>query len=172
MSTIQRDEVETYHRYTAHEAEPVLEMSAEAVRRRAARGPLGDGDVPDGIMYLRSDTNRTATSQGAVNGAISPSELIGNLRSYIESLKSELAARSEELRRREEEHQAESFSENHLLAGTRVHGPKVSSTEPQNGRGGYVESPTEGKQASPYDSQEAQTGGRVLRSWRQRLLGF
>ncbi len=101
----------------------------------------------------------------------SPSELIDYLRSYIESLKRELAARNEELRRWEEERQEESLREDHLLAEAcgRAHGLQVPSLKPRNAREGHVESPQRTEPPSPMAARNPHTS--VRRPWWLRVLG-
>lgn len=148
-------------------------MSVYAVRRRAARGPLNKENDPDGTAYIRLDTNPTATKHGATSSATvtSPSELIDNLRSYIESLKRELAARNEELRRREEEHREQSLRENHLLAETsgRAHGLQAPSLKIQNAREEHGESPQRTEPTPPMTARGPHTS--VRRPWWLRVLG-
>lgn len=173
--TIQRDEIANSQQHTLHEAAPLLEMSVDVLRKRAARGPLNDENDPYGTMHIRSYNNPTAMKHGATSNATatSPRELVGNLRSYIESLKSELAARNEELRRREEEHREQGLRKDHLPArrGGCVAGLEAPSAKPQNGRRGHVESADRSKEEAPLGNQEAQTGRHSLRWW-QSLLGF
>ena len=153
----QRGEAAISQRYTVHEAALLLGMSADAVRKRAARGHLNKEKAPDGTMYIRLDTNQTATRQSATSNetAISPTELIDGLWSYIESLKSELAVRNEELRRWEEEHREESRRKDHLLAAAYEGMPKLEtpSSEPP----------------SPMAARGPHAG--VRRTWWLRLLG-
>lgn len=168
--TIQRDELANSQQHTSREAAPLLEISVDVLRKRAARGPLNEENDPCGTMHIRSYNNPTATKHGATSNATatSPSELVGNLRSYIESLKSELAARNEELRRREEEHREQGLRKDHLSARTGgcVVGLEAPSAKPQNSRRGYVESADRSKEEAPFGNQEAQTGRHRLRWWR------
>lgn len=170
--TIQRNEIANSQQYTVHEAAPLLEMSANVLRKRAARGPLNEERDPHSAMHIRS-SNPTATKHGATSNATatSPSELVGNLRSYIESLKSELAARNEELRRREEEHREQSLREDHLLAETsgRAPGLQVPSLEPRNACEGHGEPPQRTEPTPPMTARGPHTS--VRRPWWLRVLG-
>ena len=80
--TSQRGEAAISQRYTAYEAALLLEMSADAVCKRTACGHLNKEKAPpDGTMYIRFDTNQTATRQSATSNetAISRTELIDGL---------------------------------------------------------------------------------------------
>ena len=171
--TSQHGEAAISQRYTVHEAAPLVEISVDAVRKRATRGPLNKKNAPDVTMYIRPDTNRTATTQGAASNptAPSPSELIEGLWLYIESVKSELAAGNEELRRWEEEHREQSLRKDHLFAKARgrVPGLEVPSLKPRNAREGHVESPQGSEPPSPMAARGLHTG--VRRPWWLRLLG-
>ncbi len=146
----------------------------DTVHKRAARGHLDKEKAPDGTMYIRLDTNRTATRQGATSDetAASPTELIDGLWSYIDSLKSELAVRNEELRRWEEEHREESRRKDHLLAAASEGMPKLErpSSELRNAREGHVEPPQGSEQLpSPMAARGHNMG--VRRPWWLRLFG-
>ncbi|HVF01481.1 MAG TPA: hypothetical protein VNA27_09140 [Rubrobacteraceae bacterium] len=52
--TIQRDEIANSQQHTLQEAAPLLEMSVDVLRKRAARGPLNDENDPYGTMHIRS----------------------------------------------------------------------------------------------------------------------
>ena len=155
--TSQYGEAAISQRYTVHEAAPLLGMSVDMVHKRAACGYLNKEKAPDGTTYIRLDTNRTVARQGATSNetASSPTELLDGLWSYIESLKSELAVRNEELRRWEEEHREESRRKDHLLAAAYEGMPKLEtpSSEPP----------------SPMAARGPHAG--VRRPWWLRLLG-
>ena len=123
-------------RMTVQEAAAALGVTVEAIRGRIHRGKYHREKTEDGRVFvvlshdqLRNDRERLdeRSGQRSHDQAANVSEeghalvedlvedLAEELRQQVEFLKTELAARNDELRRREEEHREESRRKDHII---------------------------------------------------------
>lgn len=147
---------------TQQEAATELGISTEAVRMRVRRGSLEshkdeEGRVVVWVVAARSE-DRTESAQATGRRADEPGphleRLLQNQEREIEYLRSVIATRDEEIRRRD-----------HLLAAALERIPELpESTAPQEAQSG----PETGHEEPPSSGE----GERYSRGWLERIRGF
>jgi DNA-binding Lrp family transcriptional regulator len=153
------DRARTKRRHTVAEAARGLGLSAEAVRSRLKRGTLA-GVKENGTVYVLLDADKTSdrvrpNGGGTFDRTSDQTLLVESLREQVEYLKSVLATRDEEIRRRD-----------HIIAGLVERVPALESppgprdgSEPPVSEAGAVVDPLS-------DAEDARSGSEPRSWWR------
>ena len=146
-------------RVSIREAAKILDVSESAIHKRVQRGTLVHDKVPDGRVFVYLD----GLSDSVFVNVRHPSTetLISEMRGRIGFLERELAARSDEIRRRD------AILLN-MTEAMRALNPRVPP-EPRDGRETPAEGPDRGD-CRPADKGAQETVGPRPSSWWRRLL--
>lgn len=120
---------------TVYKAAEELGITVDAVRKRIQRGTIPHERSEDGRVYVLLDTSSNVHDNDKDGYRTQKDALVENLQEQIEYLRSVLATRDEEIRRRD-----------HIIAGLVEHVPALEGpSEPRDGRETAMEGQDRGK---------------------------
>ena len=170
---------------TVQEAAAALGVTVEAVRGRMHRGKYGREQGPGGRVFVlvpadllpdhepERSTERLGERSANVESNVGsgPAEVVERLLDEVAFLRTELAERSDALRRREVLHGEEIRRRDHIIAGLVERIPELGpARESRNGHETATEAPKGA--AEPRPATGGAQEGAERRSWWRQFFGF